>query len=94
MIDDLESEVSAAVGRAKDVTPERLSKIWLIDIDTAKRTIDLTSQHVKHEGSDHLKCQYSTNNRMLRYKRIRTHFFVDMFEVIAKAISQRKNRYM
>ena len=55
MVDDLESEVSAAIGHTKGVTPERLSKIWLIDIETAKRTIDLTSQHVKHEGSDHLK---------------------------------------
>ena len=67
MIDDLESEVSATAGkRAKVVTPERLSKIWLIDIETAKRTIDLTSQHVNHEGSDHLKRRYSTNDRMLR----------------------------
>ena len=44
MFDDLESEVSAAVGHAKGVTPERLSKKWSIDIETAKRTIDLTSQ--------------------------------------------------
>ena len=94
MINDLEPEVSAAIGRAKGVTPERLSKIWLIDIETAKRTIDLTSQHVKHEGSNYLMRQYSTNNRMLRYKWIRTHFFMDTFEVTAKAISQRKNRYM
>ena len=55
MVDDLESEVSAAAGRAKGVTPERLSKIWLIDNETDKRTIDLTSQHVKHEGRNHLK---------------------------------------
>ena len=55
MIKDLESEVSADAGRVKGVTPERLSKIWSIDIETAKRTIDLTSQHVKHEGSNYLK---------------------------------------
>ena len=40
MVDDLESEVLAAIGHAKGVTPERFSKIWLIDIETAKRTID------------------------------------------------------
>ena len=61
MVDNLDTEVSAAAGREKGVTPERLSKIWSIDIETAKRTIDLTSQHVKHEGSDHLKRRYSTN---------------------------------
>ena len=88
MIDDLESEVLATVGRrAKGVTPERFSKIWLIDIETAKRTIDLMSQHVKHEGSDHLKRRYSTSNRMLWYKRLRNHFFMDTFEVTVKSIS-------
>ena len=70
MVDDLDKEVGATATRASGVTPERLSKIWSIDIETAKRTIDLTSQHVKHEGSSHLKRRYSTNDRMLRYKRI------------------------
>ena len=94
MVDDLDKEVGATATRASGVTPERLSKIWSIDIETAKRTIDLTSQHVKHEGSSHLKRRYSTNDRMLRYKRIRTHFFMDTFQVTAKAISQQGNRYM
>ena len=31
---------------------------------------------------------------MLRYKQIRTYFFMDTFEVTAKAISQRKDRLM
>ena len=79
MVNVLELEVSVAAGRAKGVTPERTSNIWSIDIETAKRTIVLTSQHVKHEGSNHLKRRYSTNDRMLRYKRIRTHFFMDTF---------------
>ena len=51
MVNDLELEVSAAAGRAKGVTSESLSKIWSIDIEIAKRTIDSTSQHVKHEGA-------------------------------------------
>ena len=80
--------------RAEGVTSERLSKIWSIDIATAKRTIDLTSQYVKHTGSDHLKRRYSTNDRMLRYKRIRSHFFMDTFQVTAKAVSKRGNRYI
>ena len=67
MVDNLELEVSAVIGRAKGVTLEQLSKVWSIDVETAKRMIDLTSQHVKHEGSNHLKRQYSTNDRMLRY---------------------------
>ena len=40
MIEDLNQEVSTIGTKAKGVTPERLSKIWSIDIETAKRTID------------------------------------------------------
>lgn len=90
----LQSEVGATAGRAKGVTPEHLSKIWQIDIEAARRTIGLTSQHVKHQEGDHLTRRYSTNDRMLRYKRIRTHFFTDTFHVTAKAVSSRKNKHM
>ena len=66
MAKDLESEIGATANRrAKGVTPEKLSKIWSIDIETADRTIGLTSQHVKHGNSDHLSRRYSTNDRML-----------------------------
>ena len=92
MVDNLESEICATATKARGVTPERLSKIWSIDIEIAKTTIDLTSQYVKHEGSSHLKRRYSRNDKMLRYKRIRTHFFMDTFQVTAKAVSQQKNR--
>ena len=89
MVDGLEYEIGAtAKKKVKGVTPEQLSKIWSINIEAAKRTIGLTSQHVKHEASDHLRRRYSTNNRMLRYKRISTHFFMDTFEVTEKAVSQ------
>ena len=90
----VDQEIGAVSTRAKGLTPERLSKVWSIDLETAKRTIGLTSQHIKHVGSDHLRRRYSTNDRMLRYKRIRSHFFMDTFSVTAKAISERGNRYM
>ena len=53
-INIIEGEVGATVGRAKGVSPDHLSKIWSIDTETAKRTIDITTQLLKHEGSDHL----------------------------------------
>ena len=90
----VDQEIGAVSTRAKGVTPERLSKIWSINLETAKRTIGLTSEHIKHVGSDHLGRRYPTNDRMLRYKRIRSHFFMDTFSVTAKATSQRGNRYM
>ena len=96
-LDGLDQEVSTMgtiLNRAKRVTPERLSKIWSIDIETANRTIDLTSQYVKHTGSDHLKQKYSTNDRMLWYKKIQFPFFMDKFQVTTKTISECGNRYM
>ena len=69
VLDGLDQEVSAMATREKGVTPEQLSKIWSIDIETTKRTIELTSQYVKHTGNDHLKRRYLTNNRILQYKR-------------------------
>ena len=42
MVDGLESEIGTTATRARGVTPERWSKIWSIDIETAKRTIKLT----------------------------------------------------
>ena len=96
---DLEEQISgsnvAAVGaRSRGVSPEHLSKVWGIDVETARRTIDVTSQHCKHDHPDHLRRQYSTNDRMLRYKRINTHFFMDTFFVTGKAISQRGHKCM
>ena len=96
-LDGLDQEVSTMgtiLNRAKRVTPERLSKIWSIDIETANRTIDLTSQYVKHTGSDHLKQKYFINDKMLWYKRIQSYSLMNKFQVTAKAISERGNRYM
>ena len=55
IVTDLESEIGATVSkRAKRITPEKLFKIWSVDIEAARRTIRLTSQHIKYEASDHL----------------------------------------
>ena len=70
-----QSNVAAVVTSSRGVSPEHLSKVWGIDVETVKRTIDITSQHCKHNHPDHLRRQYSTNDRMLIYKSINTHFF-------------------
>ena len=94
MEDDIEAQISATGGKAKGVSPEHLSKIWSIDLETAKRTIEITEQRLKHEPSDYLKRRYSTNDRMLRYKRINTHFYMDTFFATRKAKSYRGNTCM
>ena len=56
--DSLEARISAVGKAAKGVSAEHLSKVWSIDLDTAKKTIDLTTQLCKHGESDHLRRQY------------------------------------
>lgn len=65
-------------GNMNGVSPEHLSKIWRIDHQTAKRTIARTEIR-------NLSRQYPTNDRMLRYRRINTHFFMDTFFATKKA---------
>ena len=69
---------------SRGVNAETLSKIWRIDLETAQRTIDVTSQRcVRSEGAS-LSRNYSTNDRMLRYRRIDQHFFMDTFFATSK----------
>ena len=74
------ASVGGTTGRTpKGVDPEYLSKIWRISVDEAKRTIDATSQHVVRPQDPTLSRNFGTNDRMLRYKRIKEHFFMDTF---------------
>jgi len=75
---------SAIAGKATGVTPEYLIKIWRIDFDTAKRTLDVTTQKRSHTVTGNLSKHYSTNDRMLRYKRIREYFYMDTFFATSK----------
>jgi hypothetical protein len=89
----LESEVdwdtymasSTQASASKGVTAEYLSKVWRIDIDDAAMSIKANTQRcVRSTGAD-LNRNYSTNDRMLRYKRIHQHFFMDTFFATKKA---------
>ena len=81
-------EVMAAAATARrpvsSVNPEHLSKIWRISHEDAKRTIETTTQHCVRTQDPTLSRNYGTNDRMLRYKRIDTHFFMDTFFATSK----------
>ena len=62
-----------------------LSKIWQIDLDAAKRTLDVTSQGSVRTHDPKLSRNYGTNDRMLRYKRINEYFYMDTFFATSKA---------
>ena len=91
--DDLISEVAGVSGKSKPgVTVKHLSKIWRIDEKAAKQTIEITSQLLKQEVTDKMPRNFGTNDRMLRYKRIKTHFFTNTFVVPEKYRSWRSNK--
>ena len=77
-IDDI--MVSAAhTSRPKGIDASHLSKIWIIDLDSAKRTQEVTYQHSTGSDNPTLSRNYRKNDRMLRYKRIKDHFFMYTF---------------
>ena len=63
--------------RPKGIDASHLSKIWIIDLDSVKRTLEFTSHHSKMNDNPTLSRNYGTNDRMLRYKRIKEKFFID-----------------
>ena len=52
------------------VDPTNLSNICIIDLDDAKRTLYVTTQIIVRYQDPNIINNYSTNNRMLRYKSI------------------------
>ena len=78
LLDNLVASTAQA-GKSKGVDPKHLSKIWRISHDDAQRTIDVTTQMSFWTDDPVLSRNYSTNNRMRRYKRIKDFFFMDTF---------------
>ena len=70
----------------KNISAEQFSKIWRIDLNQAKKTLDGTTQKCKRADDLSLSRNYSTNDRMLRSnKRIGQFFFMDTIFVTKKA---------
>jgi hypothetical protein len=69
----------------RSVQAEHLSKVWQIDMETAEKTIEITSQNCNRTPSTNLSRNYATNDKMLRYKRIKEFFFMDTFFATKKA---------
>ena len=77
-IDDLfVSSTSANPSRGVDA--KHLAKIWRIDLEKAEKTIELTTQRLSRSEGNRLSRNYGTSDRMLRYRRIDTYFFMDTF---------------
>ena len=69
------------------VTKEHLAKVWILNEEEARRTIEVTTQLNKQDADSTLSKQFSTNDRMLCYRRLSSTFFMDTFFVTKKAKS-------
>ena len=70
---------TAQAGKTRGVVPKHLSKIWRISHEDSQRTIDVTTQTSTRTDDPTLSRKDSTNDRMLRYKRIKDFFVMDTF---------------
>ena len=61
------------------VTAEHLYKVWRIELETAEKTLEITSQVGRRTVDPKLSRNFQTSDRMLRYRRIKDYFFMDTF---------------
>ena len=81
------ASVSATMGKPKGISPSFLSKIWNIRNDEAVKVLEQTT-HLRSQGAPNaLSRRSSTNDKMLRYRRIDSVFFTDTFFVTSKGKS-------
>ena len=66
------------------IDAKHLLKEWQISHEDAKCTIDTTTQHGTHQPNPEMNQNYTTNDQMLRYRRINQYFLMDTFFVMKK----------
>lgn len=82
---DMKVDISAAQALPpKGITAHDLAQHWQIDIAQAKETLKVTTQRVKRSKDPGLSRHYSSNDRMLRYRRIKRNFFMDTMFATSK----------
>jgi hypothetical protein len=88
LMNNFEAAISSVEASKKTtVSTETLSKIWNIKPELAKKALNQTTQLYRRGADTELSRRYSTNDQMLRYKRINSQFFTDTFFVTEKGKS-------
>ena len=76
------------------VKASHLSKIWRIDENIAKHTLDITTQRSVRKYKPKLSHTYGTTDRMLRYKHLKEYFYMDtLFATSKSKNSSRSHTY-
>ena len=81
-------------GAKQGVGKKHLMKVWRINEEEARRTLEITSQLNRQDGASTLSRNLSTNDRQLRYRRLNSVFFMDTFMVTKGAKSARGFTHM
>ncbi len=84
MLDEFFSASSTFASTSQGVSSKHLAKVWRISQKQAERTLEVTSQRLRRSEDPKLSRNYSTNDRMLRYKRVHEYFFMDTFFATGK----------
>ena len=71
-------------GKSKVISAEHLSKVWIIPHEDAARTLQVTTQRLRHDADSSLSRNFGTNDRAVRYKKLKSHFFSDTLFVTGK----------
>ena len=82
---------AVSAGRSKGVNAEHLAKVWCIPHDEAAQTLKVTTQSLRHDPDSSLSRNVGTNNRAVRYRKIKSFFFSDTLFVTGTAKSSRGN---
>ena len=89
-IEKVNSIVSAInAGKPSGPSASTLSKLWLVFEPLAKGALDQNTQLCRQSADNIMSRQFSTNDRMLRYRRLQSVFFTDTMFATPKAKSTR-----
>ena len=78
---------AVSAGRSKGVNAEHLAKVWCIPHDEAAQTLKVTTQSLRHDPDSSLSRNVGTNDRAVRYRKIKSFFFSDTLFVTGTAKS-------
>ena len=75
--DDSSASSVATKGRHSAVNAEELSRKWGIGLETARKTLKVTTQYGIRHALHPLRRRYRTDHMSLRYRRLRATFYTD-----------------
>jgi hypothetical protein len=82
---------AVSAGKSKGISAEHLSKVWSILHEDVACTLQVTTQRLRHDADSSLSRNFGTNDRAVRYKKLKSYFFSDTLFVTGKAKSSRGN---